>query len=215
MLEMFLIMLATAAQAPVGQSLAGAATSTGSTIAATEETAPNTSQSEIVVENSVSESTDIVAPPVFLAPKTAPDVAAIAPPAFLAPTEKALVAEPQVPTGKFTTAMEVKPILGATRGNWIAVREYDGKDLLYVTHLWSWRCGLLEMRVGINGNTPEPWPLPECHMDQAMPAVMLDSDGLPYREFGLGSIAMVEIQLTYDDLTTDGAKYNRQGVQIP
>lgn len=137
-------------------------------------------------------------------------------PAFLAPAAKpALVAEPQTPTGRFTTATEVKPILNATRGNWILVREFDGKDLLYVTHLWAWRCGLLEIRVGINGSEPEVWPMPECHLDQASPAAILDSDGLPYREFALGSIALIEVQLTYDDLSTDGAKFNRQGMVIP
>lgn len=139
----------------------------------------------------------------------------VAPPAFLTPAEPQLVAEPQVPTGKFTTALEVKPILNATRGNWITVREFNGRDLLYVTHLWSWRCGLLELRVGLNGNPPEPWPLPECHMDAATPAAILDTDGLPYRDFQPGSIAMIEVQITYDDLTTDRAKYNRQGIQIP
>lgn len=210
MLEMFLIMLATAAQAPVSDTVSAAATSTGSTSVVMATPTPAVPQG-----GSISETAAIVAPPMFLAPKAVPDVVAVAPPIFLAPAVNALVAEPQVPTGKFTTAMEVKPILNATRGNWINVREYDGKDLLYVTHLWSWRCGLLEMRVGINGNTPEPWPLPVCHMDQAMPSVMLDSDGLPYKAFGLGSIAMVEIEITYDDLSTDGAKFNRQGVQIP
>ncbi|MFD3189473.1 hypothetical protein ACFMPD_04260 [Sedimentitalea sp. HM32M-2] len=139
----------------------------------------------------------------------------VAPPAFLTPAEPQLVAEPQVPTGKFTTALEVKPILNATRGNWITVREFNGRDLLYVTHLWSWRCGLLELRVGLNGNPPEPWPLPECHLDAATPAAILETDGLPYRDFQQGSIAMIEVQITYDDLTTDRAKYNRQGIQIP
>ena len=206
MFEMFLIMLATAAQAPVAGT--GSVSSGSANVAMTTPT-PAEEQPE-----SASESAVIVAPPAFLAPTPAPDVV-VAAPIFLAPAEKKLQAEPQVPTGKFTTATEVKPILNATRGNWINVREFNGKDLLYVTHLWSWRCGLLEMRVGINGNTPEPWPLPSCHMDLPMPSVMLDSDGLPYREFGLGSIAMVEVQITYDDLSTDGAKFNRQGVQIP
>lgn len=161
--------------------------------------------------------TDQAAAPAFLAP--APKAAAAAP-AFLAPavkpaTNTGLVAEPQTPTGRFTTATEVKPILTATQGNWILVREFDGKDLLYVTHLWAWRCGLVEMRVGINGNAPKVWPLPECHMDQPSPGAILDGDGLPYGEFALGSIAMVEVELTYDDLSTDSAKFNRQGMVIP
>jgi len=154
---------------------------------------------------------------VFLAPSS--DQTATAPaaaPAFLAPAAKpVLVAEPQTPSGRFTTATEVKPILNATKANWIHVREFDNKDLLCVTHLWSWRCGLLEMRIGINGNDPEVWPLPECHLDHASPAAMLEADGLPYSEFGLGSIANVEVVITYDDLSTDSAKFNRHGAVIP
>lgn len=129
--------------------------------------------------------------------------------------ETELVAEEQVASGKFTTAMEVKPILNATRGNWIAVREYDGQDLIYVTHLWSWRCGLVELRIGLNGATPEIWDLPECHSDQPVPNIMADDDGLPYRVFPLGSVNEVEVELTYDDLTTDSARFDRQGVLIP
>lgn len=137
-------------------------------------------------------------------------------PAFPTPAPgPALVAEPQVPTGKFTTAVEVKPILNATRGNWVAVREFNGQDLVYVTHLWSWRCGLLEMRVGINGAPPEPWPLPPCHIDQPAPNMVADGDGLPYREFGLQSVASLEVELTYDDLSTDVAQFDRQAVLIP
>ncbi len=139
---------------------------------------------------------------------------AVAMPAFPTAQEPQLVAEPQVPTGKFTTALEVKPILNATRGNWITVREFGGQDLIYVTHLWAWRCGLLELKVGLNGNPPEPWPLPECHLDQPAPGAILESDGLPYRGFNPGSIALIEVQITYDDLSTDRAKFNRQGVHI-
>lgn len=138
-----------------------------------------------------------------------------APPAFLSPSdEPVLVAEPQVPTGKFTTATEVKPILAATRSAWISVRDFDGKDLLYVTHLWSWRCGLLDMKIGINGATPERWPLPDCHMDQQMPSAILESDGLPFREFPQGSISTVEVEITYDDLSTERVRFDRNGAEM-
>ncbi len=139
----------------------------------------------------------------------------VAEPAPVPATDKAMVAEEQVASGKFTTALEVKPILNATRANWIAVREFDGQDLIYVTHLWSWRCGLVEMRIGLNGAAPEIWELPDCHMDQPVPNMMADEDGLPYRVFPLGSVNEVEVELTYDDLTKAAAKFDRQGTLIP
>lgn len=125
--------------------------------------------------------------------------------------ETALIAEPQVPSGQFTTAVEVKPILGMTKGNWINVREFDGQDLLYVTHIWAWRCGLVELKLGINGNAPEVWPLPECHLDQGAPNGITDADGLPFRSFELGSINQIEVQITYDDLTKEQVIFNRMG----
>ncbi|WP_406644919.1 hypothetical protein QEZ52_13615 [Aliisedimentitalea scapharcae] len=126
----------------------------------------------------------------------------------------ALQAEPQVPSGRFTTAVEVKPILSMTKANWISVREFNGEDLLYVTHLWSWRCGLLEVKVGVNGDSPQPWPLPPCHLNDPTPNAIKESDGLPYRNFGLGQVALVEVHVTYDDLSTENVKFNRQGLPL-
>ncbi|WP_232281516.1 hypothetical protein [Sagittula stellata] len=124
-------------------------------------------------------------------------------------------AEPQVATGRFLTALEIKPIMGATRANWVAVREWDGQDLIYVTHIWSWRCGLAAMKLGVNGAAPEDWPLPPCHEDTAQPNAMLESDGLPYRAFPLKSVETVTVELIYDDLTTERSTFNRQGVLMP
>lgn len=126
-----------------------------------------------------------------------------------------LVAEPQVPTGKFTTATEVRPILDATKSNWVAVREFDGQDLLYVTHLFAWRCGLAELKVGVNGALPQTWPMPPCHTDTAAPNAILEGDGLPFTRFPLGSIETIEVQITYDDLTKDTALFARSAVMTP
>ena len=165
------------------------------------------------------------AAPVFLAPSGAGQAgqagqmgqagAKPAAPAFLAPAPGAAAAEPQIPTGRFTTATEVRPILNATRGNWVALRDFNGQDLLYLTHLWAWRCGLAELRIGINGAPPAPVPLPPCHLDQAAPNAITESDGLPYLSFPRGSVARVEVQITYDDLGTDGARFDRAAVLMP
>jgi hypothetical protein len=126
-----------------------------------------------------------------------------------------LIAEPQTATGKFTTAQEVKPILTATKGNWIAVREYDGRDLLYVTHLWAWRCGLSAVAVSVNEAPFVDWPLPPCHMKYATPNAVLEEDGLPYSTWDLATVATVSVQVVYDDLTMDIATFERGSVLIP
>lgn len=138
-----------------------------------------------------------------------------APASPASPATPALVAEPQVPTGKFTTAVEVKPILTATKGSWVAVREFDGKDLVYVTQVLSWRCGLLSMSFAVNGGTPEVWDMPPCHIDTASPNAITPEDGLIYRTYPLGSVQSVTIGLTYDDLTTDSATFERAQVLMP
>lgn len=130
------------------------------------------------------------------------------------PARPALVAEDQTPTGRFITATEVRPILEATRMAWIATRDWEGQQLLYVTHLWSWRCGLAQIEIGVNGAAPEVWPLPACHLDQAAPNVILDGDGLPYRAFPPGSLTRIEVRVTYDDLTTARAVYDGAGVLV-
>ena len=150
------------------------------------------------------------------------DAAAVAAPAALTENRfdmsvvsTELTAEPQTPTGKFTTAQEVKPVLGATKGTWVAVREYEGQDLLYVTHLWAWRCGLAAVAVSVNEGPLTDWPLPACHMEYATPNAVLEKDGLPYMSQPLGSVARIKVQIVYDDLTMDIAEFDRGAVLIP
>lgn len=132
-----------------------------------------------------------------------------------ASAEAALVAEDQTPSGKFTTATEVKPIIAMTQSSWVAVREWDGQDLVYVTHLWSWRCGLAQMEVSVNGAASEVWPLPPCHEDTGQPNAIIDTDGLPYRSFALKSIETLDVKVTFDDLTTQEASFERKAVLMP
>ena len=123
-------------------------------------------------------------------------------------------ADPQVPTGRFTTALEIKPIMAATRGSWVAVREYDGQDLVYVTQIMSWRCGLAGLRFSVNGGALEDWPLPPCDDASAQPGV-IPEEAVIYRRYPLGSVESVEVELVYDDLTRETGAFPRAAVLMP
>jgi len=110
---------------------------------------------------------------------------------------------------QFTTASEVKPILSATKANWVTVREYDGKDLLYFTHLLAWRCGLDAIYYSVNGGAEALYQGEPCHEGEAQPNAIKAANSLPFISFGLNSISSVAVRLVYDDGSQDSASYQR------
>ncbi|MGR3291134.1 MAG: hypothetical protein ACU0C9_08050 [Paracoccaceae bacterium] len=125
----------------------------------------------------------------------------------------ALVATP-LAAQNFTTAAEVKPIVGAIKGNWIAVRPWEGKDLLYFTNLLSWRCGLSEIRYAINGGEEKILQAEPCYESESAPNALKVTDILPYLTFEADSIETISIFVTYDDGSQDSATFERAAVQI-
>lgn len=113
---------------------------------------------------------------------------------------------------QFTTAAEVKPILSATKANWVAVREYEGKDLLYFTHLLAWRCGLTSINYAVNGGAEKQWQGEPCYDDEAQPNALKATDVLPFVRLDLGSIQTVTVRLVYDDGSQDSANYQRAAI---
>jgi len=113
---------------------------------------------------------------------------------------------------QFTTAEEVKPILDATKANWIAVREFDGQDLLYFTHLMAWRCGLDQIYYALNGGDEQRWNGEPCYEGEAQPNAIKASDVLPFVALPLGSVQSVTVRLEYDDGSIDSATYQRRDV---
>ncbi|WP_270729209.1 hypothetical protein [Shimia sp. Alg240-R146] len=124
------------------------------------------------------------------------------------------VAEDQTPTGNFLTATEVRPILDATKTSWIGVREFNGQDLVYFTHLMSWRCGLYEVHYSINGGDQEAFSIPECPPDIAN-AMAIPEDAQVYISRELGSVQTIEVSILYDDLGTDVVSFDRAAVLLP
>lgn len=132
---------------------------------------------------------------------------------FLLATLLALPASAQ----QMTTAAEVKPILSATKPQWIAVREWEGQDLIYFTNLLAWRCGLEMVTYGVNGLPPVlPLPKEPCYEGEAAPNAIKADKGIEiWVEQPLGSVQSVSVAITYDDGTTDTAEYQRKAVLMP
>lgn len=124
--------------------------------------------------------------------------------------------EDQTPTGKFTTAAEVSQILDLTKGNWAAVREYNGQDIVYFSQILSWRCGLKAMKYSINEEPLKDLELPPCHMKFQQPNVLLDDEvlvGVHY--FDLNSVKSVRVDLLLDNLAVQSVTLLRENIMIP
>ena len=130
------------------------------------------------------------------------------------PKTVARAAEDQTPSGKFLTATEVKPILTATKSSWVAVREWEGQDLVYFTHILAWRCGVYEIRYSVNGGEVLQWPVPECDPATATPGYIPPEANI-YASFPLKSVENITIELLYDDLSVDSATYERMSILMP
>ena len=109
-------------------------------------------------------------------------------------------------------AAQISPILTMSKNSWVAVRDWNGQNLIYFTHLESWRCGLTTITYTIN-DAPEPktWELAPC--EESNPMAIPDGH-LVYTDFPLGSIETLRIDITYDDETTDSETYSRKAIQI-
>ena len=123
----------------------------------------------------------------------------------------AALTAPVPAAAQMSSAAEVKPILQMTRANWIAVREFNGQDLLYFTHLEVFRCGLNQIRYVINQGKPAVWETEPCEGDETFSKI--GEDRLPYATFPLGSIESVRIELTYDDGTVQTQSYDRAAIK--
>jgi hypothetical protein len=105
---------------------------------------------------------------------------------------------------------QTKMILEMTQGNWVAVRDWDGQDLVYFTHLESYRCGIDRVDYAINGGKLQQWELAKCS-DPGAAA----SEHLLYTSLPAGSVEKVTVQITYPDGTTAVAAFDRKDIETP
>lgn len=112
-------------------------------------------------------------------------------------------------------AAQIRPILEATKANWIGVRRWDGQDLIYFTHLETWKCGLKAIRYGVNSNeATRAYAFKACTPDEAAPSPVA-TDRLPYVALALDSVETVTVTLVYDDDVEVTETFERSAIEIP
>lgn len=111
----------------------------------------------------------------------------------------------------FTTQAEVQPILEMTRANWIGLGTATGRDLLYFSHVLSWRCGIDEIRFGVNGVEPDTLPMEPCHSDTNSPNAIRE---LPFVSFPPDHVQSVTVEIIYPDGQSDRAEFMRAMIRI-
>jgi len=94
---------------------------------------------------------------------------------------------------------QMKQILNMTQRKWVSFRDFNGKQLIYFTHLESYTCGIKEVHYSINSDhLDKVWELQPCDSRNPM-AVTKD---IIYLTMPLGTAKSIAVQVTF----TDGTK---------
>jgi hypothetical protein len=121
---------------------------------------------------------------------------------------------PVMVNAQMVDAAQIRPILNATKTQWVAVREWQGQDVIYFTHLLTWRCGLDKIDYGINSTAADKnWAFIPCDETSANPMALAPEQRI-YGTFGLNSVQTITVKITYDDGGQDTVTYDRKAVQI-
>ncbi len=90
--------------------------------------------------------------------------------------------------------------LDATSDQWIAFRNYDGRQWIYFTGIVTWHCALKQVLYSINSEAlDQVFPLPECN-EQTPYSVDPERDPV-YVNMKLGSAETVAVQIVFADGT--------------
>lgn len=101
-------------------------------------------------------------------------------------------AQAQLPAG------QEQKLLDLTRGSWAYFRDYNGRQLVYFTHLEVYRCGISKVRYSLDSDAlDKEWALQPC--DRSKPNQVTTDK--PYISLPLGTAQKISLQLTFSDGT--------------
>lgn len=112
-----------------------------------------------------------------------------------------LMAGAAVPSvGQMMAPAQMRVALEATGHQWVAFRNWQGRQLIYFTHLVAWKCAIREVRYVINGQgLSERFPLPACNPQNPF-LVDAEKDRI-FLSFAPGAVREIGIRLVYGDGT--------------
>ncbi len=94
---------------------------------------------------------------------------------------------------------QMKKILNMTQNSWVSFRDFNGKQLIYFTHLEAYTCGIKEVHYSLNSDDLDKvWELQPCDNKNPM-AITKD---IIYLSMPLGTTKSIAVQVTF----TDGTK---------
>ena len=121
---------------------------------------------------------------------------------------------PMTAQAQMVDAAQIRPILDATKKSWVAVREWEGRDLIYFTHLLTWRCGLDKIEYSVNSTAADQnWAFFPCDETSSNPMALAPGQKI-YTGFDLNSVQTVTVKITYDDGGQDTVTFKRAAIQI-
>lgn len=91
---------------------------------------------------------------------------------------------------------QIKPVLNMTKNSWISFRDFNGKQLIYFTHLESYTCGIKQVRYSINSDAlDQTWELQPCDPNNPLKI----TKELIYLTLPLGTAKSIAVKLTFTD----------------
>ena len=91
---------------------------------------------------------------------------------------------------------DMKKILNLTQNSWVSFRDFNGKQLIYFTHLEAYRCGIKEVRYSLNNDDLDKvWELDSCESE----GISSIKKELIYLTLSLGTAKSIAVQLVFSD----------------
>ena len=99
---------------------------------------------------------------------------------------------------------QMKKILNMTQNSWVSFRDFNGKQLIYFTHLEAYTCGIKKVHYSLNSNDLDKvWELQPC----ASKGISSIKKELIYLTLPLGTAKSIAVQLIFFDDTKSEVIY--------